>query len=490
MMRSRLHLSVLVFFAFSCLCPTATSNGTASQKSRNMDTDNHLDIIKELLDTFDVVQLPKLYEAEDKYDKSVSGSLKTPPQAKYENTKWISEPYNRPRPPVQVPTKLVATWSRSQHLLRLTATIPPANSELTLYYLEHKSHVYWVSQRQPLQLNKIDDTLSVVRVRMNRRPKAVRVRVEFGGTVLRSGEQTVGGSLGRVHALISGYHRQYTNDDTDLSDELRDIVAKFSVQVPTKLFATWSRNQLRLTAIIPPTNSELTLYYLEYKRPKMKNKRHLYWFSQRQPLQLNKIDDTLSGARIRMYQRPKEVRVRVEFGGTVLRSGEQTVGDSLGREHALVSGYHRQYTNDDTDLPDELRDIVAKFTDNISSTNNGETEEIKREENADSDYFVGGHWRSVHRQEDSPTTVSLYIGSPMPYSANSKKEFTIDHRNKLDEVQERHIVPANEMGDVYDTFEVGPDKDAYFWIEEYEQNNPISKGFSYVGGVSKTVESK
>eukprot|EP01083_Nonionella_stella_P006533 18994_1 len=150
----------------------------------------------------------------------------------------------------------------------------------------------------------------------------------------------------------------------------------------------------------------------------------------------------------------------------------------------------RTDTNDDTDLPDELRDIVAKFTDNISSTNNGETEEIKREENADSDYFVGGHWRSVHRQEDSPTTVSLYIGSPMPYSANSKKEFTIDHRNKLDEVQERHIVPANEMGDVYDTFEVGPDKDAYFWIEEYEQNNPISKGFSYVGGVSKTVESK
>eukprot|EP01083_Nonionella_stella_P308441 1088099_1 len=287
MMRSRLHLSVLVFFTFSCLCPTATSNGTASQKSRNMDTDNHLDIIKELLDTFDVVQLPKLYEAEDKYDQSVSGSLKTPPQAKYENTKWISEPYNRPRPPVQVPTKLVATWSRSQHLLRLTATIPPANSELTLYYLE-------------------------------------------------------------------------------------------------------------------------------YKRPKMKNKRHLYWFSQRQPLQLNKIDDTLSGARIRMYQRPKEVRVRVEFGGTVLRSGEQTVGDSLGREHALVSGYHRQYTNDDTDLPDELRDIVAKFTDNISSTNNGETEEKKFEENADSDYFVGGHWRSVHRQEDSPTTVSLYIGSPMP----------------------------------------------------------------------------
>eukprot|EP01083_Nonionella_stella_P161061 527146_1 len=160
-----------------------------------------------------------------------------------------------------------------------------------------------------------------------------------------------------------------------------------------------------------------------------------------------------------------------------------------GREHALVSGYHRQYTNDDTDLPDELRDIVAKFTDNISSTNNDETEtKMKFEENADKEYFVGGHWKYVYRQEDSPTTVSLYVGRS-PYSVNSKNKFRIEYRNNFDEVQERHTVQANGIGDVYDTFDVGPDKDAHFWIKECEKNNPInSKLYSYVG-VSKPVES-
>eukprot|EP01083_Nonionella_stella_P256380 878814_1 len=105
----------------------------------------------------------------------------------------------------------------------------------------------------------------------------------------------------------------------------------------------------------------------------------------------------------------------------------------------------------------------------------------------DPSVVVGGDWKSVHRQEDSPTTASLYIRSP--FSMNPKKEFTIEYRNELGDVQERHTVQANGIGDVYDTFDVGPDKDAHFWIKECEKNNPInSKLYSYVG-VSKPVES-
>eukprot|EP01083_Nonionella_stella_P267375 903311_1 len=519
MKRSRLNLSVLVFFTFSCLFPTATSMfnwlreatvalpTSFTAKWSNRPGQRTCLVFTTTLPTrspLGTTYYPEWtthnapntwrYQKATRFDKDGTATVRfhdAPSKVgivtAYNGKFWHTDPQSVDPFPVQRPKSLTTKWSsrpRQKNVLLFETTFPPNNPRDTIYYPQFTYKTIpdkWFHREDNKMITQFDkDGYASVVFNKLKQPLRVRIVTKYGGQFWHSDPMDAPASPVQLPKWFHAYwspipgernrlvyeallpsgnppgavcYPAYSSTDCESgwyeADENKfdkfgsgslvinwkappqaatfvkyentkwisepQSLPRPSVQIPRKLVATWSRNQLRLTAKIPPTNSESTLYYLEHKR-------HLYWVSQRQRLRFNKIGGTLSAALVRMH-RPKKVRVRVEFGGTILRSSEQT---------------------------------VVYYLDNISATNNDGTEtETKFEDNADTDYFVRGHWKYVHRQTDSPTTVNLYVG--LPYSVNTKQKFRIEYRNKLDELQERHTVQANEIGDVYDTFEVGPD---------------------------------
>eukprot|EP01083_Nonionella_stella_P135326 411687_1 len=89
-----------------------------------------------------------------------------------------------------------------------------------------------------------------------------------------------------------------------------------------------------------------------------------------------------------------------------------------------------------------------------------------------------GRWKSVRRQEDSPTRIDLYVSNLEP---NTK--YSIRSTNKLKSFgpNEYHLVTSNHIGDVYDdNFKVGWNDKGHFWILDKSDD----EDGMYIGSVS------